>query len=292
MENLRNTYSDKDRLRSYSSIFSSTCFSKLLNENDYSFLKEKIVRYDREKISKFETYTDYLKYTYRQLLKNYRNEYIYKNTIINEILIKEYGTKESVIFNELKAGKSVADLAIFNGISKVFEIKTELDSEKRLKSQLSDYTKVFQKCYIVTFESLVDKYLSVDESIGIIVLKIVRGHLRTEQIREAQENASIDANVLMRGLRTSEYKNIVKTYYGYLPDVSSFELYAKCREMVSKIPDETLNRLFIAEIKKRKTNTKELPSFLKELRQICLSMNINKSQYKELNLKLNQPIRI
>lgn len=292
MVKARNTYNNIERLRGYSSVFSSTSFFKLLKDNDYTFIDTKIERYDTANIGKeFITYADYIKYIYKQLLKEYRNEYVYKNTLINELLLKKYGTKNTVAFNEFKAGKSVADFVLFNGISKVFEIKTELDTEKRLEKQLADYTKIFKECYIVTYESLVDKYMSVNENTGIISVRKSRGSLKIVEVRKAKENIEIDASILMRSLRTSEYKNIILAYYGSLPkDINSFNMYNKCYNLMLNIPHNVLHSLFLHELKSRKTNTILLPSFLKELRQLCLSMNINSFQYNDLNTKLNQPI--
>ena len=103
-----------NKMRSYSSIFSSTFFNKLLKEDDFSFINSKILRYDNSKIGvKIHTYADYIKYTYNELRKQYRNEYIYKNTFINEMLIKDYGVKNTVIINEFRVGNSIADLVMF-----------------------------------------------------------------------------------------------------------------------------------------------------------------------------------
>lgn len=40
---------------------------------------------------------------------------------------------------EFNVGASKADLAVFNGTSTVYEIKSEIDSTERLKSQMGDY---------------------------------------------------------------------------------------------------------------------------------------------------------
>ena len=282
-----------EKMRCYSSIFSSTSFNNLFIKDDYSFITNKVMRYDLDNLGiKFTSYLDYLKYIYRELQKHYRCEYIYKNSIINELLLKKYGTKETVVFNEFKVGKSVADTVLFNGTSKAFEIKTELDSTKRLDGQLFHYTKIFKECYIVTHEDLINKYISTDESIGIIAFKSFQGALKLTEIRPAIINQKIDADVLIRSIRTSEYKNIVKTYYGTLPEMNSFDMFDKCYNLLCAIPDETLHQLFINQLKKRRNNTKELISFPKELRQLCLSMNLSSLKYNELENKLNIPIRI
>jgi len=78
---------DINKLRSYSAVFSSTHFANLLKKNDYSFLNSRIYA-DERPVKKLPiTYLDYIKSIYANLQKDYRNEYVYKNTLINELLI-------------------------------------------------------------------------------------------------------------------------------------------------------------------------------------------------------------
>ncbi len=282
-----------EQLRSYASIFSSTSFARLLKNEDFDFLDKKIARYDSKGIGKnFTTYSDYVRYVYNSLKKEYRCEYIYKNELINELLLKKYGTENTVVINEFKVGSSVADMVLFNGTSKAFEIKTELDSEKRLGNQLNDYTKIFKECYVVTHESLIEKYLTIDETIGIIAIVKHGTSFKMEEIRKATTSNEIDSNVLIRSLRTQEYKNIIISHFGQLPKVSNFQMFDECALLMKQIPEKELNFLFIAELKKRASNTQLLHSFYKELRQLCLSLKINQKDYLQLSLKLSQPIKL
>ena len=282
-----------NKMRSYSSVFSSTSFSRLLQYDDYSFIDSKIVRYDFSKVGKsIETYYDYIRYIYNELRKQYRNEYIYKNTFINELLINFYGVKNTVAINEFKVGKSIADIVLFNGTSKAFEIKTELDSNNRLSGQLNDYTKIFSECYIITHEALVDKYLKVDEAIGIIELIENPRSLKMREIRPAQKNKKINSETVIRSIRTNEYKDIIKLYYGELPEMNSFNMFNICDDLMKQIPFEDLNKLFLEQLKKRKSNTGIIKLFYKELRQLGLAMNFDYKTYQQLFGKLNKPIRI
>jgi hypothetical protein len=282
-----------NRMRSYSSIFSSTYFSKLLKNGDYTFIDDKIRYYDLEKVGcKINTYNDYIKFVYSELKKEYRNEYVYKNTFINELILKEYGLKDTNVINEFRVGNSVADLVMFNGTSKAFEIKTELDSNKRLSGQLLDYRKLFKESYIVTHENLLDKYLKEDDNVGLIILKQTSRSLKMEKVREAKTNDDICSKTLMRVVRTNEYKNIVKEYYGFLPEMSSFNMFSICEDLISEIPPDVLNNLFISELKKRKTNTSKIKLYQKELKQLGLAMNLSDTKYSELITVLNQPIKI
>jgi hypothetical protein len=280
-----------NRMRSYSSIFSSTYFFKLLKNGDYKFIDDKIRYYDFEKVGgKINTYNDYIKFVYSELKKEYRNEYVYKNTFINELILKEYGLKDTNVINEFRVGNSVADLVMFNGTSKAFEIKTELDSNKRLSGQLLDYRKLFKESYIVTHENLLDKYLKEDDNVGLIILKQTSRSLKMVKVREAKINNSICFKTLMRVVRTNEYKNIVKEYYGFLPEMNSFNMFSICEDLISEIPTDVLNNLFITELKKRKTNTSKIKLYQKELKQLGLAMNLSDTKYSELITVLNRPI--
>lgn len=282
-----------NRMRGYSSIFSSTYFLKLLQNDDYSFIDSKILQYDYHKIgNSIETYYDYIKYIYKELSKDYRNEYVYKNTFINELLIKSYGLKDTIAINEFRVGDSIADIVLFNGTSKAFEIKTELDSSKRLNGQLADYRKIFKESYIVTHEALIDKYLKEDDSVGIIALEEHSRSLKMIEIRPAKVNLEINPETVIRSIRTSEYKGIIKQYYGELPIMNSFNMFDICSDLLKQMPKKDLNKLFIEQLKKRKSNTIKIDSFFKELRQIGLAMNINDKMHQNLLVKLNKPIEI
>lgn len=279
-----------NKMRSYSAVFSSTYFSNLLKKNDYSFLDSRINSYKDTTKQNPSTYFDYIKYIYANLQKDYRNEYVYKNTLINELLIKKYGLKDTIAINEFRVGNSIADIVLFNGTSKAFEIKTELDSEKRLDRQLNDYTKIFKQCYVVTSENLIDKYLKVNESIGIIALYSTARSLKMKEIRPAIINEDIDAETLIKAVRTSEYKAIIKGFYGKLPKMNDFNMFEICLNLIKAIPSNELNQLFINTLKNRKNNTNKLKSYRKELRQLALAMNLNATNYNQLFEKLKQPI--
>jgi hypothetical protein len=276
----------------YSSIFTRSNFSRLLKNNDYSLLNSVIKEYDIDKIgNKIDTYEDYLKYTYKFMIKKYRNEYVYKNSLIN-LILKKYGTKNTVAFNEFRVGNSIADIVMFNGISRAFEIKTELDTDKRLKSQLADYKRIFKQSFIVIHESLIDKYKDIDNEIGIIVLSINRGNVKLDILREAENNYIIDPYILIRSLRAEEYKDLIKRYYGYLPSMNAFSAFKICEKMILNIPSSELHQLFTLEMKHRKTNMKLMPEYNSYLRQMCLSMHISKKEYIQIENLLKNNINI
>lgn len=281
-----------DQLRSYASILSNSTFDKLVRQNNNKYVLSKSKRYDKEFI-KFcnPTYKEYFEHIYNALEANYRNEYVYKNSIINKILLGKYSLDTTTAINEFRVGKSIADLLLLNGTSKVFEIKTELDNAERVINQLKDYKKVFKEIYLVTHNSLISKYKKIVSSdIGLIAL--TENHsLKT--IREAEENTNIENKSIIKCLRKVEYSNIIKKYFGELPKVSDFDFFKACAELIEKIPSSELHDLMMVELKKR--NVKEKQALASEntpmeLKHICLCLDFNKREYTKLSKILSKKL--
>lgn len=277
------------QLRGISSLFSRRIFSGILR-NDVSLLRQLTSMYLPQNTSK-ESLSHIFKKSYSLLSKEYRCEYIYKNELLNQKLIKEYGTDKTIAINEFKVGCSIVDLAMFNGESKAFEIKSDLDTPFRLSGQMFDYTRLFQKCYIVVPEHHLDDYLyDIGNGIGVIVMTRENRHLLLEKYREAETNNYIDSDLAISCLHTKEYMHLIKTYFGELPDVSIFEMYEECRKLMKEIPSTILQGLFLKEVETRKTATPMLKRIQKELRQICLCMNLSRKDIDKLNIYLTTTI--
>ena len=192
-----------------------------------------------------------------------------------------------MIFNEFRIGKAIADLAMFNGVSKVFEIKTILDKEYRLSNQLKEYKKIFNEVYIIVPNVLLSKYSSFDDSVGIISFD--SDSKEFELVQKAERINKIDSNTLMEVLHTKEYLEISKAYFEQLPEMNSFNQFEICKELISTIPQEDLNNLFITSMKKRNINNQFFNKVNSEFNQICLSMNFKKQDRDNLinGLKTN-----
>ena len=274
------------QLRDFSTLFSRSEVKRWL-KGDFDSIKIKLERYNLVEQNKGNSYLKILRNTYRILEKSYPNEYILKNEFLNKWLKNELGTNNSVIFNEFRIGKAIADLAMFNGVSKVFEIKTILDKEYRLSNQLLEYKKIFNEVYIIVPNVLLSKYSSYDNSVGIISYD--SGSKKFELIQKAERINDIDPNTLMEVLHTKEYLEISKVYFGQLPEMNSFNQFDICKELISKIPQNDLNYLFLTTMKKRSINNQFFNKVNSEFNQICLSLNFKKQERDNLinSLKTN-----
>jgi hypothetical protein len=277
---------DIDQLRDYSSLFSRSEAIRWF-KNDWSSLRLKINRYDHSVLQRNISYLAYLKQVYKVLGRFYPNEYVYKNEFIGKWLLKEIGTTNSVVYSELRLGKAVADLAIFNGISKVFEIKTLLDKEARLSNQLEQYSRIFNEIYLIVPEAKSHLYLKRDASTGIIIYDHTRNSFSL--IRQARYKEDISVDVLMQVLHTHEYVALVEKYYGERPQFHDFNKFQVCKELIGKIPKEMVNKQFVAFMKARRIHN----AFSKkesQFNQLFLSMNYTDSQKRHLLSNLSTTI--
>jgi hypothetical protein len=276
-----------NQLRDFSSLFSRKEVKKWFKD-DFTSIDLKLDRYNLSEKYRGESYLNVLKNSYKILERSYPNEYILKNEFINQWIKKELGNDDSIVINEFRIGKAIADLAMFNGVSRAFEIKTILDKEYRLSGQLTEYRKIFNELYLIVPLSLKAKYLNYEESIGIITYDSKNKEF--ELCREAVKNTEIDPVTLMELLHTREYLEIVKEYLGNLPSMNVFTQYDICKEILCTIPHNLLNKLFLRTIKKRKINNLFFNKINSEFNQICLSLNLNKKEKDQLIEKLKTNI--
>jgi hypothetical protein len=128
----------------YAKMLSNQYSTYLTNED----VKRKILNiFDGEPpIDQYNSGLSHREFVNSFLLHHYPNETSIKSTFINKILFK---TTNHVSIFELNVGKSRLDLCKINGNSTAFEIKTELDTHKRLRQQMEDYFQVFEKVYLI-----------------------------------------------------------------------------------------------------------------------------------------------
>lgn len=281
--------------RSLSRIFSNPTFKNILHKKeDCDLLIDKLRKFDISlSLDDNPTVKDAIRTLYLYLSRNYRNEYIYKNTILNKILLGKHNLNTATLLSEYRVGSSIADLVLLNGTSTVFEIKTELDSPDKLQKQIEDYQKVFAKVFIVTHHTLSERYLKNlnNDSIGLLSLN---NKFQLSTNREAYEDFSLlNIETMMKCLRKDEYASIIASYYKEIPQVPNIRFFTECVNLAKAIPIKVFHKLMVSQLKKRvpiekdSLNSEQLPQ---ELRHICLCINPTKQQYKLLFNLLNQSL--
>ena len=219
-------------------FFSDRTFRNLINGVDDNTYEAVIHKYLQKDFFDFtNTNQCAIQQIYALLEKEYRNEYFYKNTILNKLLLHVHSVHTTTALRELPIGKSKADFVLINGKAVVYEIKTELDNFERLGDQVESYYKAFDHVVVVTSienEKSILNFKEIPDTVGLYLLQ-KNGYFK--RLREPVKNdAYIDSEVLFKMLRKQEYLSILLDYYGCIPDVNQFEFYQACKKWFTNMP--------------------------------------------------------
>lgn len=228
---------------------------------------------------------------YNILKKGYRNEYYYKNTLLNKLLLGVHSVNTTTALTEVPIAKSKADFILINGKAVVYEIKTELDNFDRLENQVNDYYKAFDHVAVVTckenLQAMKKKIGMIGKPVGIYILQ-KRGTITTVQKPQEYRN-ELDGKVLFKILRKQEYEEILLNRYKYLPEVSEFKYYSECRKMFLEISLEDAYLSSLRLLKKRSHIVKEEFSKIPyELKFLTYFMGLSSDDYSKIMKFLNE----
>lgn len=244
---------DISQLRDLSTLISHAAFRRLsTNSNQSSYIRrmKKYVGWNELSASKPVTLKELIAYSYGVLEQNYRHEYIYKNKLLNDYILKYYSLHDSVLLNEFKISGSIADAILINGTDKVFEIKTELDNAERLHTQLEAYYKAFSQVYLFTHYTLSDYYLQLLPSYVGLLTYTEGGQVK--EVRNARSHfEKLDVKSIMASLRKPEYLALVSSLLGYVPDVAPAFLYRACLDALAHLPVVEIQKAYFQILKDR-----------------------------------------
>ncbi len=246
------TFKDAQQLYSqYSTIQSvSVLYDNLLRTVDPSFLST-MTEYDIHEIYN------------RIILNYYPNEICIKSCFIKQVLMNE--RKHITIF-ELPVGSSRADLCKINGESIAYEIKTDLDNFVRLKKQINDYYKIFEKVYIICSETNVEKISKlIPENCGLFCYKQNRKkNYKFTLLREASLENKIYALNQLDLLRKNELIAFFPTKF------SSVKRTAIINNIMQMYSPDDINQIFKTVLKHR---FEKQWTFLKEYHKDILEID-------------------
>jgi hypothetical protein len=279
-----------ESLRSLSQIFSTANFNKIVRKKDYVNTFERIKKHTT--FSNSITNLELLDNVYNELLESYRNEYVYKNTLINKKLIKKYSLKSTIALNEFKIGNSIADFVLLNGKARIFEIKTELDGLDKLEKQISDYYSFATDVYIVASSKHIERLIELYKETKVGIIELTQKN-SLKEIKPALSNIDfLDHSVIFKSLRKSEYINVLEANSIEIPKVPNTLIFKECLNLSKNINIVDFQKSTFKELKKRNIKNHDL---LKDNRipnsliHICYSLNFSKPEYEELNSFLNKP---
>lgn len=268
-------------------VFTRNTLRELVNENYSDVFVTATRRYIADPLGKSNK--QLISELYAILRKQYRNEYYYKNTILNKLLLGVHKPTTTTALTEVSIGKSKADFVLINGDAVVYEIKTELDNLDRLDSQISNYFNAFTRVSVLASEEYLDelKERLKNSPVGICVLTR-RGTI--SERKEAQECTQwLNKDTMFRILRKTEYEEIIVKHYGKLPEVSQFDYYKVCKGLFCKLETKEAYKDFVSILKKRgKIEAESYQGVPYELKFLVYFSDFNSDDYIKLNYFLDQ----
>lgn len=216
---------------------------------------------------------------YSSLLENYRNEYVYKNKLLQNIQSNEQASHFSLITEIDVGADSRVDMALFSTSSHAYEIKTEFDSLNRLDKQLQDYSKAFEFVWAVTSENKVENLARrIDNSIGI---QYMNSNNELKIFRDAESNIEkITHEGLFTLLRHKEFVQLLKMHYGTVYYDGTFESRKKLFQMFKEIQSPEAH-VHAVSLLRHRVKYNKLSFILKNLPESLFTIGLNSNIQKE-----------
>ena len=230
---------------------------------------------------------------YSLLLKQYRCEYVYKNTITTKLyLTGRHSFENSLLTDEFSIGNSRADVVILNGTSTVYEVKSKYDSLERLECQITDYRKVFDRIYVVTTAE--KSKLVLDKVSGLVGVLVLCDNGNLDTIRKAESNkVNTDPAVIFNCMRRAEFCSVIKERFGYVPDVPNSKLYRESKKLFCQLDPSESHDLMVEKVRmrgKRKPFVDLINDVPNSLSHACLSFSRSQALAVQIKNRLGEPL--
>lgn len=273
-------------------IFTQNVLRDLIyNAKDTSVLSAIVKRYEI-KYNDNSKNENIISEIYQYLGKSYRNEYFYKNTLLNKLIINVHRLRTTTALTEVPVAKSKADFIMINGKAVVYEIKTELDTFERLETQVSDYYKAFDHVCIVTSENQCEELLErfANTPVGVYALSKKNTIKRFKEPEKYTD--CLDKEQIFKILNKPEYENIILKTQSSLPNVTPVNYYRECKKIACALPLEELYGLFLKELKTRnKIDIVDFDTIPYALRFLVYFSKFQHSQIEDLKNYLKEPFK-
>ena len=272
---------DSDNSILLNRFFTRSTFQQVIDDGESPAYAAAIRRYIVDSTGK--TNEECISEIYQHLKNKYQNEYYYKNTLLNKLLLGVHSPRTTTALTEVPVGKSKADFILINGKAVVYEIKTDLDNFDRLDGQMKDYYKAFSRVVVVTSEkNFNDIQKKLKNSPAGICLLTKKGTLSVR--KEPVESCDmLSKSIMFKILRKKEYEQILLKHFSSLPDVSQFEYYRACQALFESLPTDVAYQMFVHALKLRtKIDIVEYSKIPYELKFLIYFSNYKKSDYAKL----------
>lgn len=263
-------------------FFVRSTFSDLINSNENAIYYSTVKRYLDDSESKQNRAL--ISEIYGIIKKDYRNEYFYKNTLLNKLLLGRHSLTTTTALTEVPVKKAKADFVLINGKAVVYEIKTELDTFDRLDNQLNNYYKAFNNVCVVTCESNYERIEAIlkNTDVGICILTD-KNRISTRK-EPVSNNTRLEYDTMFKILRKNEFEDILLDYYGELPITTQVNYYSECFSRFQSIQIDMVYQYMLRELKKRnRIVVEDYQRVPYELKFLIYFSKFKKDDYFKLN---------
>jgi hypothetical protein len=223
----------------------------------------------------------------------YRDEYIYKAALTHRILLGTHSLRTACMLSEFRAGECKADIAILNGTTTVYEIKSERDSLSRLGRQIENYRKVFASVFVIAGENHVDAVLSATApDVGVMSLSR-RYQIRTRRGAKNRPER-ICPLAVFEALRTCEASAMLINLGHSVPNVPNTALREEMRKRFETLRPAEAHEGMLRTLKQTRNMTSlaelvgQLPN---SLQAAALSVPLRRSDHQRLLRAVETPLK-
>jgi hypothetical protein len=223
-----------------------------------------------------------------------RDEYIYKAALTHRILMGTHSLRTACMLSEFRAGECKADIAILNGTTTVYEIKSERDSLTRLERQIANYRKVFASVFVIAGENHVDTVLNATPS-DVGVMSLDRRYYISTLRKAKNQPGRICPVVVFESLRTDEAKKLLSSLGLSTPDVPNTLLRTELRKRFETLHPEDVHAGMLRTLKQTRdlqplaTLVGQLPD---SLQAAALSVPLRRADHDRLVGAVNTPLKL
>lgn len=223
--------------------------------------------------------------------KRNRHEYVYKSVIADKILMGCHSLNTACMLSEFRVDGCKADVAILNGRSAAYEIKSERDKLDRLPDQLAAYLRAFACVNVVTGHNHLDAVLkSTPDTIGVMLLTD-RHQLST--VRAAVEDRDrIEPSVVFDSLRIGEIRDILSRNDVDVPSVPNTKERRVLRDLFIELTPREVHDAMILSLRRSRGHgsiASLMQSVPRSLRAAVFAAQLRKQDYPNLAAALEAP---
>lgn len=120
----------------------------------------------------------------------------------------------TIVVDEMCINNSTvrADLVAINGELHCFEIKSDVDTFKRLENQMKNYLEIFDKIYFVTTQKHITKISNIlPECVGVYLIQTKNRVISFEEFKKPTYNSNRDVYKILNLLWNIELKYLIKS---------------------------------------------------------------------------------